>query len=352
MAGWRAGVVRPAIVAAAGISLLGIIALPTLAGASSSHITWTISQTYPGQGVGYFYGLSCPTATDCVALGAYAGGHDVILTSMDGGSSWHQNAAPAQTLTAISCPTTSECVAAGDTAIEVSQNGGSTWTSEAEPDYVDLQAISCANASDCVAVGNGGIGTDDGILATTDSGAQWFAEPLPAPALNGVSGVSCSSRVDCVAVGESSSGDEAAAFTTDGGQLWTISNIVATSIGNVLTSVACYTTNDCVAVGHGGSSTTILRSTDGGQAFDADNSPTGAGPLDTVSCVVAPVAVDCVAVGAADSGTTGTVLESSDGSNWSNVAVSGSTPALTAVDCATTSDCAAGGGMPTGWPQR
>ena len=194
---------------------------------------------------------------------------------MDGGSSWHQNAAPAQTLTAISCPTTSECVAAGDTAIEVSQNGGSTWTSEAEPDYVDLQAVSCANASDCVAVGNGGIGTDDGILATTDSGAQWFAEPLPAPALNGVSGVSCSSRVDCVAVGESSSGDEAAAFTTDGGQLWTISNIVATSIGNVLTSVACYTTNDCVAVGHGGSSTTILRSTDGGRRSTPTTCPLG-----------------------------------------------------------------------------
>ena len=341
---WHWGNTRrtAAAVVAAGLSVL-VVGIS--AGATSSLVVWTTKQAFPGEGVGHIYDVSCPTSAACMAVATYAGGPDVVLTSTDGGQSWRENAIgnTTPTLTGISCPTTSACVAVGDTAIELSQDGGSTWSNVPAPAFVNLVAVSCPTASNCFAVGTGGVGTDNGIIATTDGGAQWFTEPLPAPALDTVSGVSCANSNDCVAVGMSSSGDEAAANTTDSGQTWTISTISSATPGQDLTSVSCYTASDCVAVGRAGSSTTILGTQDGGMTFTADNLPTGAGSLDAVSCsTLASTSVNCVAVGAATSGSIGTILYSSDASTWSVATVPRKTPPLTAVACVT-SDCSAGG---------
>jgi hypothetical protein len=134
---WHWGNTRrtAAAVVAAGLSVL-VVGIS--AGATSSQVVWTTKQAFPGEGVGHIYDVSCPTSTACMAVATYAGGPDVVLTSTDGGQSWRENAIgnTTPTLTGISCPTTSACVAVGDTAIELSQDGGSTWSNVPAPAFV------------------------------------------------------------------------------------------------------------------------------------------------------------------------------------------------------------------------
>ena len=68
---------------------------------------------------------------------------------------------PAASLTAVSCPSTSECVAVGaggssesDGLVELSSDGGTTFTDEPVPTGTPpLEAVSCFDTSHCVAVG-------------------------------------------------------------------------------------------------------------------------------------------------------------------------------------------------------
>ena len=89
-----------------------------------------------------------------------------------------QKAYPAAaTPAAVSCPTRSDCAAlgrgAGDFSIVLrSTTGGRSWRTETLPGHgAFLDSITCPTASDCYVVGAGpGLGTAE-IAATTDGGA-------------------------------------------------------------------------------------------------------------------------------------------------------------------------------------
>jgi hypothetical protein len=217
----------------------------------------------PAQPGMYLFGMSCLSATSCVAVGDYpvsgsetAGDAVIEVGSMVKGSwKWKASTAPTSGLTppadpsdsfflgGVSCPSTTSCIAAGfyneptDEGvggvglIEVGTRAGKTWTwvpsnvptsglsPAADPsELVGLYGVSCGSATSCVAAGvynsdeTGTVG--DGLLevGTLAAGTwTWAAGTAPLTHLNPaadtrspnvfLNGVSCSSHSQCVAAG-------------------------------------------------------------------------------------------------------------------------------------------------------
>ena len=94
----------------------------------------------------------------------------------------------------VACPTASECfaVGAGGTVLQTT-NSGVSWVSQTSGSTSQLNAASCQSSSSCWAVGAGGT-----VLATTNAGATW--SPQMSGTSNALYGVSCVTGA-CVSVG-------------------------------------------------------------------------------------------------------------------------------------------------------
>ncbi|HEX4127441.1 MAG TPA: hypothetical protein VHX67_07670 [Acidimicrobiales bacterium] len=83
-------------------------------------VTWQLSPVLSGQS-GEWWGMTCPSAEDCWAVGGTivgtisAPGSAFIVATHDGGLSWAQVALPSglSVVQAVSCPTDTECFALG-----------------------------------------------------------------------------------------------------------------------------------------------------------------------------------------------------------------------------------------------
>ena len=137
---------------------------------------WT-SQTVPS-GAGGLYGVACPSASDCSAVGG-AGtlpGAGVILATTNGGTTWTSQTVPsgAGGLYGVACPSASDCSAVGGAGtlpgagvILATTNGGTTWTSQTVPSGAGgLYGVACPSASDCSAVGGAGTLPGAGVILT------------------------------------------------------------------------------------------------------------------------------------------------------------------------------------------
>ncbi len=297
-------------------------------------------------------GISCPSASQCVAVGSHTdeltGGAVTpeLLTGSSG--SWTASKAPLPaddtgpyaggTLTGVSCPSASQCVAVGSSGEGLLTDSDGTWTAAEPPlpanastDGADpeLGGVSCSSASQCVAVGGylqEGMQTDasgagEGLLLTDSDGTWTAAEaPLPANAATTFSsvklyGVSCSSASQCIVVGsyEDASQNRHGLILTRSGTSWTAAEApvpadaltTGTEAGAGLQGISCSAASQCVAVGwyevapDGGGG---LLLTDSGGTWTAAEAPvpgnaaseSGDADLDGVSC---PSASQCVAVG-------------------------------------------------------
>ncbi len=214
--------------------------------------TWTATQALlpaNGRPDSSVIGVSCPSASSCVAVGSYHtspyGQVEGLLLTWSGGT-WAVTQAPlpanaandippdavsqSATVTAVSCPSASSCTAVGvyeDTA-DVPHNvlltwSGSAWTATQAPFTADnIDGISCPSDSYCVATNNGTSASDGSDLLTWSGGA-WTPEvaslPANAASVLGLSGVSCPSPSYCVAVGsyvDSSNNQEGLLLTGSG----------------------------------------------------------------------------------------------------------------------------------------
>jgi len=161
-------------------------------------------------------GVSCPTATTCMAVGDYtsATGRFLPYSALWTSGAWHLRAAPtirgrATTIfQAVSCPRPAGCIAVGDadrpgaTAFAERYAAG-RWTVQriaAEP-LSAFFSVSCPVAAHCVAAGQHGARS----LIEAWNGRRWTVQALPgtrAPlTTNALDHVSCVTPAICTAVG-------------------------------------------------------------------------------------------------------------------------------------------------------
>lgn len=172
--------------------------------------------------------VSCGDATHCMAVGyslSDAGVYQTLVLERNG-TTWSLRssrnvAGLSNLLRDVSCPTPTDCVAVGatDTATSANPNlpevtlverfAAGTWTIEPSPNRAGtdnhLWGVSCPSSTSCVAVGQSQQGTIKSwtLVATYDAGA-WTQTPSPSRGgtFNFLYGISCPSASSCVSSGD------------------------------------------------------------------------------------------------------------------------------------------------------
>jgi photosystem II stability/assembly factor-like uncharacterized protein len=212
--------------------------------------------------------LTCATAADCWVAGGVMSGAATIYATTDGGSSWHLQTtlAGAAMVSQIACVGTRDCWAVGSVAIVGQQyasnaagwrttDGGQSWSSLALPSGIEtLTGVSCLSSTDCVVMGSTKplapvAPTDGGVILVTSDGGAWWTRQAPPGGVDILGTVSCVKGTrSCAAIAASRAGTSYIIVTSDAGQSW---GVATTLLGVNLVSVSCPTVTDCVAVGGG-----------------------------------------------------------------------------------------------------
>lgn len=314
----------------------------------------------------FLQGVSCVTATACVAVGGNAfgqgeGAHAEPLAEVWDGSTWDEEApgdTPAGTtawLSGVSCPSAGFCMAVGQVGpsyltegefsvapLADSMDGGS-WTSHPAPVPAGstagaLDGVSCTSATACVAVGTTTDASGTWPLVEVWNGTAWAIAAVSAPTgatAGSLAAVSCTSAASCVAVGSftTSTGADPALggpfvplVAQWDGTAWTSQSapVPAGAATAALTGLSCTSPTACVAVGS--SSTTApgnaelyspVAETWNGASWSVQTTPSAfsTSSLSGVSCTAATA---CVAVGWSqqDANQPVTLTMAWDGSAW------------------------------------
>lgn len=195
-------------------------------------MTWS---TGPVPGLARATALWCADAEHCLIAGTSEPSSGVRATpvlvgTIDGGQSWGQGRLPAgvDIVHDLTCTSSQRCVGVASPGLFLSTvDGGFTWTATAlaasgqttngPPSPV---AVSCAGPNDCLVVDEGS--TD--VQVTTDGGATWTPRPLPSPADQNPAAVTCQPAGFCLVTGSQGANSHSApsfvARSTDGGASW------------------------------------------------------------------------------------------------------------------------------------
>ena len=314
---------------------------------------WVI-QSVPKVFEGALAGVSCASSSACTAVGSYYGPSGVgqlPLVERWNGVGWSVQSAvitpgaPNGALAGVSCPSSSDCVAVGFASYSVAVMGGTqtallplvedwdgnAWTVESSPDpgalggglpNAQLSGVSCTSMAACTAVGTY-YARNQGVyvrpFAERWDGTRWTLQRARTPTgrpggplTDGgvLAGVSCSSSRSCTAVGGVATALGALAEQWNG-SAWSIRPTVdpTVSLNDSLSGVSCSSSTACVAVGSfqqdrsNASPVQLVQEWDGSR-WTAVNTPdpppartpvgTTSSALSAVSCVSATV---CTAVG-------------------------------------------------------
>jgi hypothetical protein len=226
--------------------------------------------------------VACKSASECVAVGSYvkSGGMTFALAAKWNGKTWTTFTAPGTAgndtfLDGLSCVTATDCVAIGSFTTDggfgaaplADSWNGSRWTQLANPKTPSgselgmLGSVACVAAKSCMATGFDVSSTavNGGEIAETWNGSAWTITKTPAPGKNTgdqLIGVSCLSLKNCSAVGESNTVSGTTVKEAGYAQHWngttwsTVTVPWAKSAGNTaLIGVSCVSATYCVAVG-------------------------------------------------------------------------------------------------------
>jgi hypothetical protein len=221
-------------------------------------------------------GVSCPGAESCVAVGddeptGQTDVDDPMAVAWDG-TSWSVQATPStgysdSGLADVSCPTATDCIAVGESSNSILTEGivlaeqwnGTSWTIQKTPtlpasDQAALYSVSCPAVNACMATGSY---KKDGVLTTLIerwNGTRWAIEPALPTGL-GIGRISCPSTISCTALGtdENSKGGEVTVAAHWNGKTWTVQHlpIPAGAEGHVISlhDISCPSTTACEVVG-------------------------------------------------------------------------------------------------------
>jgi hypothetical protein len=196
---------------------------------------WTGQSPVAPEGPTRLSGVSCPTETDCIAVGSDFGssGWRTVAEQWTGGGSWSvqtsANPSPnGDKLNAVSCTAATACTAVGDEggtagALPLAERWNGSWAAEVVPNSPEdhnnkyantsLNSVSCFSETACFAVGAHALGDEGSELKTLAeqwSSNAWTLQPTSDPGeyQNVLQGVSCTSSSACAVVGYSTeSGD-------------------------------------------------------------------------------------------------------------------------------------------------
>ena len=312
------------------------------AGAST---TWTTAaesslQSYSSISCSPDSSLSAPHAI-CFAQNTTGS----LEVSIDGGATWTAEtvAAAAGTLDSYSCPADTLCVAGsslGDVvhSANASNTGSATWSSPVVDvaggiSPVDISPQSCSSSSLCV--GSDGAGR---ILTTTNPAdpSSWGA--TMADPGNSINALACPSASLCVAI-DSAGNVLQSTNPSGGGSTWSS----PASIDNEnLYLLQCPSSSLCVAYGNNGVTNDVLISTNpaGGASTWSKHSFVKSERLDNLQC---PSTSLCVAT---DDNVPANVIESTNptagaGATWSAPATIDSGAFVNSLQCPSSSLCVA-----------
>ena len=240
---------------------------------------WTIQSTPNPAGAkeSYSYGVSCPSAAACTAVGYYTNSAGVPMTLAEvwNGSSWSVQSTPdpagatASVLNGVSCTSSSACTAVGiyvnsaGTIMTLAERwNGSSWTIQNIPDPTGaqksfLKGLSCTTSSACTATGyyTNSAGTSV-TLAERWNGISWTIQSTPNPSgaqNSALNGVSCTTGSACTAAGyyTNSAGTIVTLAERWDGSSWTIQNTPnpTGAKDSALNGVSCTISTACTAAG-------------------------------------------------------------------------------------------------------
>ncbi len=260
------------------------------------------------------YGVSCPSATSCVAVG-YASSSDEALSETWNGSKWSlqlTSVSEYPELFGVSCVSSHYCKAVGTLDDEQPLAltwDGSTWTTDSMPPIPDsenyLYGVSCTSDTSCTAAG---VQDRNETLVMSWAGASWAQVTAlnPGDDYDHLYGISCAAGV-CMAVGTQENGDQVTGLIEK-------LNVGSTSVSSAtsganpdisftdLAAVSCSSASFCVAVGYGSSvgediENSYAASYNGSKWKAITSASPGMEPYDAfmgVSCVSSS---RCIAVG-------------------------------------------------------
>lgn len=341
--------------------------LPTILGTTDGGTTWN-AETPPSAGLASVSSMACANSTTCWAVAIEGNGNQVVLATTDGWSTWSDQSLPTNIgfVESISCPTTSECVAVGGNigadqqslvltpSVVATTDGGATWNTQTIPTTTGLlTGVSCASSTVCEAVGGNialsgsGESLSPVAIGTTDGGTTWTSQVLP-DAASAMNGVSCSSITTCMTVGSTLLPGSVVAVTTDGGATWTDASSGLQDSN--LSSVSCPSASACWVAGTSfdGTDAVMAATSDGGATWTSQTLPDGTPPLATVDC---PSATSCWAVSAnvvigpiiGGSSLFSIVATGNGGASWSTQSTDSTITGVNALTCPSSSTCWATG---------
>jgi hypothetical protein len=222
---------------------------------------WSIvASPNPASKAVFLFGVSCVTATSCIAVGTYANGFKFSKTLVErwDGARWSIVATPNPNkfsfLSSVSCVRATDCVAVGSSTPRaesarslplVLRWNGTRLSRETTAVPGGLNAVSCTSATSCLAVGASGTPPAKGLAARWD-GVRWS---VVAGANPNVVGLSCVSATYCVAVGPSIQPQHQSFAEQWNGAAWTAMEKPNPTGGNDLRAVSCPSATFCIAVG-------------------------------------------------------------------------------------------------------
>ena len=311
--------VRRAVGVVGLLAWLGLLAGPAVAAGPR----WLPAQVIE-QNQGSIDGLSCPSATTCLA----ASSNPVV---QDGGPSFERDPDPSSLLDAVSCaPATRFCMF-------VDTNGGAfaytngTFGSVADIDGdVEIDGVACPSSSLCMAIDH------NNTVFKYSSGSWDGGTPLAVPTGDTPSNfvnVACATTTFCVALVGTDNGE---LYYTWTGSSWSSASSPFDATAGHVVSLSCTSTSFCLATDDIGQALVF-----NGTSWSSPNHIDTFNPQPILYS--ACVGTSCVAVDFFDN-----FFQSTDGSTWSsavNIHSSTSISGVESLACATATLCVAGDGV-------
>jgi PKD repeat protein len=238
-----------------------------------------LSEGWAHEWYAVFQGVSCASASDCIAVGRYRNSPEEVakpLAEHWDGSKWSlipavaPSGATASGFEGASCTTPTACTAvgwsedgSGNMQVLAERWDGSKWSIQSTPNpggstLNRLASISCSSATICTTVGwSGGFTQTRKPFAERWDGSAWGIQSTPTPSNPsggvseaGLEGVSCTSPSECTAVGIVRKGPTFVTLAErwDGSQ-WTAQSTPTPYEEGELHSVSCTSSNACTAAG-------------------------------------------------------------------------------------------------------